>query len=82
VSVSDGEPLIADIQAGATVRAMVGPIPSLSFKLDGESFQIGSGASDPDTSNDDDSHKVWVAPLLFEDGFESGDTALWSGTVS
>jgi hypothetical protein len=81
VSVNDGEPLIAELEGGGTVRATAGAVPSWSFKLDSDSFQTALETRDANIANDDDIHQVWVAPLLFEGGFESGDTSAWSVTV-
>jgi hypothetical protein len=74
-----GEELIAAIQGGQTVRAVMGAVPGDHLDL----FSWVFSDADPDLTND---YLVTRVPLgesglLLSDGFESGDTSAWSATV-
>ncbi|HQP43600.1 MAG TPA: hypothetical protein PLV66_07995 [Thermoanaerobaculales bacterium] len=70
-----GEELIAAIQGGQTVRAMMGDVPAGHVDL----LTWITSEADPDLTNDFLVTRVSFG--VFTDGFESGDTAAWSATV-
>jgi len=74
-----GEELISALQGGQRVRAAIGAIPGDSVDL----FTRVTSDADPDLTNDFAVTRVLLgdAGLLFADGFESGDTSVWSATV-
>jgi hypothetical protein len=76
LSYNDGEPIIAELEAGTPVRAAIGAMARESFELSSTAFHVDPGDSDPDPANDDDSLPVRIG--LFADGFESGDLSEWS----
>jgi hypothetical protein len=75
LSFNDGEAIIAELEAGGTVRAAIGAMLRESFELTSTSFHTDPADSDPDPTNNDLVLPVRVG--LFADGFESGDLSEW-----
>lgn len=76
LSVSDGEPIIAELAEGGTVRATLGAASGVAFELSSFAFLADPAEVDPNPAN---SGAVrMIDPGLFADGFECGGMGRWS----
>jgi hypothetical protein len=76
LSVNDGEPIIAELSGGGTVRATLGATQGVPFELSSFAFLSDPGEVDPNPANSGD--VLVIDTGLFADGFECGGMGVWS----
>lgn len=80
LSFADGQPIVDALTGMVPVHGRLGPVGSPSLTLDAYAFLAGVGDLDPDETNNTSSFDLELFGL-FGDGFETGDTSAWTGTV-
>ncbi len=75
----DGQPLIDEINGGATVRVRLGNIQTEEFAIDSMAFH-SLDESDPDPADDGETFVIQGLPFgpVFGDDFDLGDWLSWS----